>query len=118
MINRRHYIILFACLCFQVIYSFYAPVYEPGNKCQHSAAYFLSTNSEKMKNTLAVSGGEFGLAALCFRFFPDYHMVCDATTFLFLAKNFPYSYLERNLYIDQPLYNLHPKERPENRIPW
>lgn len=98
--------ILVAAVFLQTFFSFFSPAYEPGNECQHSADYFLGSNTTRMKEVIGVKTGDFNLARIFFNWFPDYHIICDATSFLFLAKNFPYTYQERNIYIDHPLYNF------------
>ncbi|HRY37011.1 MAG TPA: glycosyltransferase family 39 protein [Candidatus Magasanikbacteria bacterium] len=90
----------------QFFLSFIFPAFEADNSCQHSADYFLNTNAERMSNIFSVSSGEVGLTKMFFTFFPNYRVICDSMSFLFLAKDWPWSYLQRNIYIDHPLYNF------------
>jgi len=98
--------LLVLAVFFQTFFSFFSPAYDPGNECQHPANYFLGSNTARMKDVIGVKSDDFNLAKIFFNWFPDYHIICDATSFLFLAKNFPQSYQERNIYIDHPLYNF------------
>lgn len=90
----------------QFLLSFVFPAFEADNSCQHSADYFLNTNAQRMSNVFSVSTGEVGLTKMFFTFFPNYRVICDSMSFLFLAKDWPWSYLQRNIYIDHPLYNF------------
>ena len=99
-------IILGLCVVIQMFLSFVLPTYEPDNSCQHSADYFLNSNTERMQSVFNVASSEFSLTRVFFSLFPNYRAGCDGMSFIFLAKNFPYSYIERNIYIDYPLYNM------------
>ncbi len=98
--------ILVAAVAWQTFFSFLSPVYDPSDSCQHSSDYFLGSDAARMKDVIGVKSADFGLAQKFFSWFPNYHLICDATTFLFLAKDWPNTYKERNLYIDHPLYNF------------
>lgn len=89
-----------------VFLSFARPAYDKDNICQHSADYFLSSNKARMQDVFGVDSREFSATEKLFSWFSDYRLNCDSTSFLFLAKNWPHSYYERNIYIDHPLYNF------------
>lgn len=106
MSAKKTAIVLTLAVAIQFVFSFFSPAYNPQNECQHAAAYFLNSNAAKMKDQLGVSSGEFSWAQTFFNLFPDYRIICDSTSFLLLGKNFPWSYFDRNIYIDHPLYNF------------
>lgn len=94
------------CAAFAVVFAFARPVYDPDNICQHSARYFLNSNAGRMRAVFGVSPHEFSATQNFFQWFPEYRLNCDSTSFLFLARDWPQSYYERNIYIDHPLYNF------------
>lgn len=91
---------------FAVFLSFAYPAYDEKNICQHSADYFLNVNKERMEHVFNVEPHEFSATERFFSKFPEYRLNCDSTSFLFLAKHWPQTYYERNIYIDHPLYNF------------
>lgn len=99
-------LLIAALVAVQFFLSFILPAFEADNSCQHSANYFLDTNAGRMESVFSVSKSEVGLTKLFFSYFPDYRVICDSMSFLFLAKDWPFSYLQRNIYIDHPLYNF------------
>lgn len=100
------FLVFSLCAAFAVVFAFARPVYDPDNICQHSAHYFLSSNKTRMQDVFGVQPHEFSLAETFFKRFPEYRLNCDSTSFLFLARDWPQSYYERNIYIDHPLYNF------------
>lgn len=106
MSYKKAILILIGAIIFQMVFSFLFPSFNPNNKCQHSADYFLGANTRRMENVFDVQKYEFSLTEKFFSWFPDYRMICDSTSFLFLAKGWPNTYQQRNIYIDHPLYNF------------
>lgn len=106
LFKNKYFFLIAGLVCLQFVLSFVFPAFEADNSCQHSADYFLNTNAKRMESVFSVNDKEVGLTKKFFTFFPNYRVICDSMSFIFLAKGWPQSYQQRNIYIDHPLYNF------------